>query len=255
MINLSDENLSDDEKLLVSRITDMTRYCSRTFLPKFSFFLDERQQAIAESVVIKNDIQYKFWGGHEKALRKVLGVFPEFYTEEDVFPIVPLTIRYRESDTLSHRDFLGSFMSKQIARNMVGDIIVNDGYTVAFIYNGVHKVILDECLKIGSVGVKVTDTEVPNILLTESFTEINGTVSSLRLDSVAALALKISREKVCMLIKNGNVSLRHEIIQSASKMVNEGDIFSVRGYGKFILYSVGSKTKKDRTHICIKKYV
>lgn len=253
-------NLSDEDKLLVSRINDLAAIADNKFIPKFSFFLDERQTLLSESVLKKLDIDYKFWGGFDKSSRKILGVFPKYYDEgnlpEKDFPVASLTFNYRSCDVLTHRDFLGSFMSKQIARNLIGDIIVNNGFTIMFVYSSIADMLLNECSKIGSVGVKINKTNnVDNIIIPDNFLEINGTVSSLRLDCLVSLATKLSREKSTLLIRNGAVSVFYEAILSSSKILSQGDIFSIRGYGKFILDSVGGKSKKDRIHICIKKYV
>ncbi|MDE7290085.1 MAG: hypothetical protein K2N71_11390 [Oscillospiraceae bacterium] len=68
------------------------------------------------------------------------------------------------------------------------------------------------------------------------------------------MAAGISREKSAMLIKGGSVSVMYSVETAASCQLSEGDIFSVRGHGKFVLYSVNGRTKKDRFHITVKKY-
>ena len=251
------DRLSDEDKIFASHILDMADICDIKFIPRFSAFLDIRQAKIAEEAL--NSIcyeRYMFYGGFEQASRVMLGVFP-MYSElsTDDFPMDSIVIRYREADKLSHRDFLGAFMNCGINRNMLGDIIVNDGYTVVFASNTVSGAICSEISKIGSVGVKISIENSPEILIKESFSEINGTVSSLRLDSIVSTAVKLSREKAAQLIRGGNVALNcsHDI--SVSDEVKVGDIFSVRGYGKFILCEISGRTKRDRLHIIIKKYI
>ena len=145
--------LSSEDRLLVSHIADMMDICGKIYCPKFSSFLDERQAALAQSVLNERGFErYGFYGGYENASRKVLGVFPE-YCEDEEYPVSAITFRYRENDKLSHRDFLGAFMSRQIKREMLGDIVVGKGSTTAFVYNTVKAVLLSEITKIGSVGV------------------------------------------------------------------------------------------------------
>ena len=248
--------LSDEDKILVSHIKDMTEICEKSHKPRFSSFLDERQIVIAESVL--NDLRwgrYKLFGGYEEASRKVLGVFPEYYDDStDGFPITALTFKYREADKLTHRDFLGVFMSRQIKREMLGDIIVSSGTASAFVYDTVKQTLLSEITKIGSVGVKVSEDDDPVLNISQSFIEKNGTVSSMRLDSIVGMAAGISRGKAVSLIKGGYVSVMYVTEESPSFTLSEGDIFSVRGTGKFLLYSVNGTTKKDRIHITVKKY-
>lgn len=248
-------SLPEDDRLLVSHLLDMIEICEKSYQPRFSYFLNEHEAMLAQSVMTEQKCEgYKLYGGYEEASRKILGIFPPYWEDTDRFPISALTFKYREADKLSHRDFLGAFMSRQIKRNMLGDIIIESGTAIAFVHDSVKDTLVYEISKIGSVGVKITEDKNPVIQIEKSFIEKNGTVSSLRLDSIVSMAAGISRERSAMLIKGGNVSVMYSVETSASYQLSEGDIFSVRGYGKFILHSVNGKTKKDRIHITVKKY-
>lgn len=245
----------EEDRLLVSHLLDMIEICEKSYQPRFSFFLNEHEIMLAQSVLKEQKCEtYRLYGGYNEASRRILGVFPPYWEDTDSFPITALGIRYREADKLSHRDFLGAFMSKQIKRNMLGDIIIGSGRATVFVHTSVKYALIFEISKIGSVGVKITEDKEPVIHAEKNFIEKSGTVSSLRLDSIVSAAAGISREKSAMLIKGGNVSVMYSVETSASRQLSEGDIFSVRGYGKFIFYSVNGKTKKDRIHISVKKY-
>ncbi len=247
--------LPPEDRLLSSHISDMADICEKNFKPRFSVFLDERQIMLAQSVLNGRGFErYSFFGGYDNASRKVLGVFPPYCEEED-FPVSAVDFKYREQEKLSHRDFLGAVMSKQIKREMIGDIVVGKGCTTVFVYDTVKYILLSEIAKIGSVGVKTEENSAPDIKVSQEFSERNGSVSSLRLDSVLALAAGISRGKASDIIKGGNVTVNYSTVGSPSKEMNEGDVFSARGFGKFILFSVNGKTKKDRYHITVKKYI
>ena len=145
-------------------------------------------------------------------------------------------------------------MARQIKRNMLGDIIVGKGLTTVFVYNTVKDMLVSEINKIGSVGVRITETDNVDIQVEQSFIEKNGTVSSMRLDSIVSVASGLSRDKSASLIKGGNVTVMYYVVEAPAHQLREGDIFSVRGSGKYVLSSVNGKTKKDRIHITIKKY-
>lgn len=248
-------SLPEEDRLLVSHLLDMVELCEKSFQPKFSYFLNEHEAMLAQSVMTEQKCEgYKLYGGYEEAARKILGIFPPYWEDTDSFPISALTFKYRETDKLSHRDFLGAFMSRQIKRNMLGDIIIESGRTVAFVHASVKDTLAFEISKIGSVGVKISEDKKPVIHAEKNFIEKSGTVSSLRLDSIVGMAAGISREKSAMLIKGGSVSVMYSVETAASRQLSEGDIFSVRGHGKFILASVNGRTKKDRIHITVKKY-
>jgi RNA-binding protein YlmH len=250
-------HLHDEDNILISRINDMIKSCNEKHSVKYTNFLDERQKHLVLSYLKKEHFDnYLFYGGYENAERCILGMFPEYFEKSiENFPIIALSFKYRKEDVLSHRDFLGALMSRQIKRSMLGDIIVNNGNTVVFVYNTVSEAILCETSKIGSVGVNISIDKNPVIIKNEKFSEITGTVSSLRLDSVLSLALRLSREKASQLIKNIGVNVNFEQKNAVDFQLNVGDKFSVRRYGKFVLFSVNGRTKKDRIHICIKKYI
>lgn len=248
-------SLPEEDRLLVSHLLDMTEICEKSFQPRFSYFLNEHEILLAQSVMEEQRCEaYKLYGGYEEASRKILGIFPPYWEDTDSFPISALSIKYREADKLSHRDFLGAFMSEQIKRDRLGDIIIESGKAVAFVHDSVRDTLIFEISKIGSVGVKITEDKNPVIHVEKNFIEKIGTVSSLRLDSIVSMAVGVSREKSAMLIKGGNVSVMYSVEASASRQLSEGDIFSVRGYGKFIFHSVNGTTKKDRIPITVKKY-
>ena len=75
------------------------------------------------------------------------------------------------------------------------------------------------------------------------------TVSSLRLDAVLAAMLHCSRGQACEWIAAGRVEINHLPAESAHAPVYEGDVFTVRGKGRFGLTALPGKSKKDRSII------
>lgn len=254
---ISGEGLGGEDKLLVSHVADMVSICERTCSSRFSAFLTEGEAALAERFLrYEGFSHFMMWGGFEGAQRVMLGVFGEY--EEPMaeeFPLAAVKFRFRECDSLSHRDFLGSFMSLGITRNQIGDIICSEGRAYALLTRAAaEQAVFIE--KIGRVGVKCAYADSDEkIVRNDKFSEISGTVASLRLDCVVGTATRLSREKSCALIRSGSVSVNHGVTESVSDTLKEGDVLSVRGFGRYILSSVGDRTKKDRIHIVIKKYI
>lgn len=249
--------LSDDDKILIAKILDMAEACESKYVSKFTFFLDERQCNLAENILksVKFD-NYLFYGGFDNAKRKVLGLFSQYeIPNEDGFPIAPVKFSYRKMDKLAHKDFLGAMMSHQIKRDILGDILVDEGSAVAFIYNTVAELLINEIDKIGSVGVKISRTNSKDFTVKEDFKIISGTVSALRVDCIFSFATKLSREKAVLLIKSIGIDINHEKFFSVSEVLKLGDAFSLRGYGKFILTEIGGTSKKGKIHISINKYI
>ncbi len=246
---------SDADQILLARISDMKQSAQQGYSCRKTAFLDEHQRAIAHSCVKKNDgYNYRFFGGHEDATRTRLVVASDYIEcEDEVFEICPVTFTYRKQDDLTHRDFLGSLMALGIKREAVGDIVVLDGKTVVFVSDKVLTLVL-EITKVGRIGVLATKGIPTDFAVKQEFDEISGSVSSLRLDCVVAFACRLSREKASALIKGATVFLNHIEQLSISKNVSPGDVFSVRGYGKFMLTEEITQTKKGRYFIRINKF-
>ena len=249
--------LTDEDEVLLSKILNWAEMAQEKYITKFSFFLDERQCALCEKVL--DSVKFRdriFWGGYDEAQRKVLCIkAPYSNVSYEDFPVTPLTFTFRKEDKLSHRDFLGALMSQMIDRDCVGDIVVNEGKAAVFLMDTVAQDIIYSLNKIGRVGVKCEVGFDPAIKPEISFKEMNGTVASLRIDCVAALALRLSREKTAALIKSGALEINHVRTQRPDTAVNEGDSFSVRGYGKFLLRSINGRSNKDRSLITVCKYI
>lgn len=250
-------DLTDDDKRLLSQFLDWTEMAEEKYITKYSAFLDERQCGLCDKVMASVKYEnYLLWGGYENAERRMLCVYPQ-YGDEDIknsFPMTAVTFRYRAEDKLDHRDFLGSLMALGITRGCVGDILVGEGRTAVFVKDTAAADVMG-VTKIGRVGVRAEEGFDASAVKEPEFREISGTVASLRLDSVVSLALRISREKAAALIKGGAVEIFHAKADQPSRSVEVGDKISARGYGKFLVKSVDGVSHKDRLHITICKYI
>lgn len=250
----------NSDKLFVARLSDLADESRRTSVYAYtSFFLDERQCAVAEAWCKKNtgELYSMLWGGFPDARRKMLAIYPDYcedYVQED-FPFVCLTFTYRKEDRLTHRDFLGSFMGMQLKRETVGDIVVSEGETQAFFTETAAKLIKATVGKIGRTGVKVSDDRPFELEVRQEYKKIIGTVASLRLDCIVSLAAHISRENATGLIRSDKVDVNHFTASSISQELREGDIISVRGSGRYILSAVNGLSGKGRIHVEVLKYI
>lgn len=247
---------NDQEKIFCNRIHDLIDSVERRKIEKFTPFLDERQQRLAMDQITKiKTVQYSLFGGYQDSQRRVFGVFSEFsQPDEALFPIEAITASFRKQDKISHRDVLGALMGLKINRNAVGDILIGEGVAVFFLLKSVAPLVVEELDKIGRVGVKCALGQPEVLPSGVHFEPIEGTIASFRLDCIVSFLTGLSREKAAKLIQAELVQVNHVPAFSNSISLQESDVISVRGYGKFILSEVGRQTKKGRYHITCLKY-
>ena len=245
--------MDGQRELLLAKLRDAARTGGRR--PCFLGFLDESEAAFCRDFLRKEPMGHLLWGGYDGAERVMAGFFPDYMepSEED-FPIAALTFGYRPGDKLSHRDFLGSFMGLGIERSVVGDSLVGEGRAVAFVRREMERYFLENIQKIGRVGVKITAGYQEPLPVIREYKDISGVIASDRLDCMTALLCRTSREKAARLIVSGAVMVNHQEVLSVDRRLEERDIISVRGHGKFILDSFGPLTGKGRLTVKCRKY-
>ena len=247
-----------EERLLIARAEDMVKLSEKHCCLKNTDFLTP-----SEAVIIKNSLvrgyesKQEFFGGYPEAERVMFISDPDFLEGYDVDDFLcALVITGRDIGSLSHRDYLGSILGLGIKREKIGDILVSEKETIVFADSEIAGFITDNLTKIGRVGIHIERKEIKEISVPEKKTvKISGTVQSLRFDAVLSTALKTSRSKAVQLIESEKASLNWSVCTASARNMNEGDVFSARGFGRFKLESVAGLTKKGRVSIEILKYV
>ena len=250
--------MNAEEKLLTAKTADLFRLCDKYCQPQFSFFLNEAEQAIIKREIgVGYGYNCKYFGGYEGSKRAVLGVFPEWQEADGKdFPIKAVKITKNYIKELTHRDYLGSILSNGITREQVGDIIVEENCAYAFIIADVADFVAMNLKKIGNIGVRTQIVDATKIKTPEQkFQIINAVAASARLDAVTAAMLKLSRREAASLILGAGVSVNHILVEDTSNAIKEGDIISVRGYGRFLFCGSTGETRSQRIHVVIKKYI
>lgn len=217
----------------------------------FSEFLNMDEQSILASEYLP----CVTFGGYENAQRVIAG-FGENIDEKD-FPITCLKISpvmQKFSDNLSHRDFLGAIMNLGIKREMLGDIIIKENCGYLFCLDKMSGYIADNLRKVKHTTVKTeTAGKLPEFLnKLPDITHI--IVSSVRLDVIVCAVYNLSRSSCSKLFKTDKIFVNAKCNENSSYNVKNGDIVSVRGFGRFIFEEQIRNTKKDRIVIAIRKY-
>lgn len=244
-----------EDELLYARVDDLLNLSRKRNFPCFLGFLTEREVALTCNYLQNKNVNYRFYGGYDKAERLVLAVAADNKDIEDYFfPITPITVNYNWQTELSHRDFLGAIMGTGLKREVIGDILTEKNRAVIFVKDEIKEYLLNQVNKVGAVGVEFSECSITSLPTQKSFNECTYTLSSLRLDNVVSAVAKVSRDGASKYIKTGLVSVNALVNCTVSSQVKNGDKISIRGKGKFIVGELLGTTRKGRYKLAVKQY-
>ena len=159
-------------------------------------------------------------------------------------------------DTLTHREILGSLFSLNITDEVFGDIIIRDDKYYFYVVDKISNFIKDNLVMIGNKSIKIREVDLYILAdYKKEYEELEFIVSSPRLDTVIARLIGTSRDKVKIKFNNKDIVLNYKTINNNSYNLCDGDIFSIRKYGKYKYIGVVKNTKKDNYIIRILKYI
>lgn len=248
----------DDQ--LIKRIKELGRNAYERDIVTFSEFLDLNEQNIVHGLALDHQGYHLEWfGGYEMSERQMVAFLPDALSYSWDFPIrclhiQPKSIKY--SEKLSHRDYLGALLNLGVQRTKIGDIVVKeDSSAYVFCQDQIADFFIKEIYRIRHTNVIVKEVYGMDHLLPHQEQEVTGTVASVRLDSVIALAFQCSRSGMIPFIEGGKVFVNGRMILSNGYTLKEEDVVSVRGKGKFRFGGTTKKTKKDRYGVVLYRYV
>ena len=213
---------------------------------KSSSFLNLQEQKILKQLLDKNHISYQVYSyfGHQDRV---------IYSKTR--PKISL-LEIKTDALLTHQMLLGSFFSLQLDSKILGDFIQYENRYYMYVDAKYKDYLLENFRQVGRypVTLKVAhlhdlDDYQPalasHILL----------VSSYRLDHIVSQITGFSRSKVKELFHEEWIRYMDETVLTGSMNVKEGDIFSIRKFGKYQVGECQGKTKKNRIILEIRKYL
>ena len=102
--------------------------------------------------------------------------------------------------------------------------------------------------------VRCERTAVPESLLAAEPEERELVVASPRADALVAAVYRLSRSEAQALFVRGLVFVNARLLENGSRELNDGDIVSVRGYGRFVFGGMLRETKKGRIRASVLIY-
>ncbi|MDE6434022.1 MAG: hypothetical protein K2L07_07300 [Lachnospiraceae bacterium] len=249
-----------EKHILKGRLRDLAKRAYNQNIYTYSNFLSAADLSLLYE--LQDDISYihyETFGGNELSERQVVGFGSiEEFGYAGTFPITVIKVSpllEKFSETLNHRDFLGALMHLGIERDTLGDILIKENDAYIFCLERIADYICEELTKVRHTNVKCEICGIDIPILTPSLADEEFPVSSLRLDGIIASLLKCSRKEALSFFEDKRVTLNGQITGRNSVILKKGDVFSVRGYGKFIFEDTGGNTKKGKIYVHIKRYV
>ena len=239
-------------------LLDLCRRSGRTGSWQYSAFLSPAEQE--DFLRSPEAAEYPFFltGGYEAAERKILAAGRE---EEagppeppvSVVAVAPKSMKYAEE--LTHRDYLGAVLGLGIDRSLTGDILVRDRQAWIFCLTPAAEMIAGALGQVRRTAVeaRVASPDIPELQPRYAPLRIN--VASERLDAVAAAFTGLSRGQAEKLFSAEKVFVNGRTAADRSARLKEGDILSVRGFGKAVYDGIEHETRKNRLWVSLRKYV
>ena len=251
--------MADDSELLKKRLLELSRMADSGCYYTFSDFLGLSEQSSFKEIIRTIKGKYTAFGGVDGCERVII----RFGDEEEIgyetpFPIKCILIRPKDekfAENLTHRDYLGALMNLGIERTRLGDIVIREKSAYLFAHEDIADYIIRELTRVRRTDVVPTLSDPPTggeLYRTERRrVQANGE----RLDAVIAKLYSISRDDSLSLFKKKLVFADGRQLENNSYIPKEGEVISVRGYGRFIYLGYESLSRKGKLNIDLDVYV
>ena len=246
-----------EEERFQKRIKELSRKASATYTNYYTDFLNLNEINLVYQMQKELESSFILFGGNDFAERKMV-CFCGDENEEPMFPISCIHIfpvNQKFGEELSHRDILGAILNLGLERSKIGDIYVQEKEAYLFCTEKITPFLLENLLRIRHNSICTEYSEQYEKVFTPKVLRINGTVSSIRLDSIIALAFSTSRNSMTSCIESGKVYVNGKQVLSNRYPIKEQDIISVRGLGKARFLEAGQETRKGRIRVVIEKFI
>ena len=228
------------------RLRELAMRAAHTGVCACTRFLEPPSEALCRAAANAAGCAVAFFGGYDGAERRVAG-FYSGVSGELSFPIRRLLLSWNPRyGSPGHRDILGALMGLGVARETLGDIALLKEGALVFVHADVADYVLGNLESCGRVKVRVSACGEEVVPPEPEGALVYRTVPSERLDAVLAAAYDLSRQEAQSLVRAELVKVNHVVETRGDCHLDEGDIVSARGLGRFRLREITGLTRKGR---------
>lgn len=252
--------MREDYTLEKKRFLELGRKSYNSGIYTFTDFLGLSEQSAFHEIERElTGIPYTAFGGVDGAERVIIRFGSEdicgYEMSHPISIILCRPVSEKFAEKLGHRDFLGAILNLGIDRSVLGDIVITENGAYIFIKENMAEFVADGLTKVRRTAVKCQITDkLPEGELYKT-KEIRVQAVGERIDALVAKVFSISRDDSATLFSRGLVFISGKCCESVSHKLKEGDIVSVRGYGRFIYRGIDGHTKKGKLNILIEQYI
>lgn len=243
----------DGQEQLALRLRQAAEKAEKTGRPVPGRFLSGAERSPALHAAKEAGVEVAFDGGWPEAER----VQPCFYPpgEEPTFTGVWMEASWNARfANVDHRALLGSLMALGMDRAFFGDMFVQAGRAYLLALPDVAVRLPVEWNQAGRATLTVREmTDAPSIEPPKGAV-LRDTVASLRLDSVLAAGMKLSRARAAEMIRQGCVMVEHVPEERTDRLLSPGQLLSIRGFGRVRLIEVSQPTRKNRLPVVLEVF-
>ena len=251
--------MEKEDLLLQKRFAELAKRSYAQHMFTFTDFLSLPEL----DLFYQNEPQLKFagvtvFGGVEGTDRKVVRFGnPEELGYEEPFPIVCIAIEpllEKFGENLNHRDYLGALMNLGIERENLGDIFIKGKTGYVFCLERIANFIMENLSQVRHTHVRLRVLESHEEFVQKEVEEMAVLSASERIDGVIAKVYNLSRSQSIDHFRAKKIYVNSRLCENNSYQLKQGDVISVRGYGKFVYNGVGYQTKKGKLSVKVGIY-
>lgn len=242
--------MKTDSEQLQLRLHQWAQRADKLDRPVTGRFLaaEERSLALREAKAL--GLAASFDGGWEEAERVQVCFHPA--QDEPVFTHVWLAICWNAKfSRVEHSDLLGSLMALGMDRSFMGDMVVQDGCAYLCVMPELAPRLPVEWTQAGRAPITVIELDAPPVIIPPRGDMLRDTVPSLRLDCILSSGMKLSRARTAEVIRQGLVSVDHQVEERVDRLLTAGQLLSIRHFGRIRLLQVDPPTRKDRLPVVL----
>lgn len=255
------QHFRPEEQAFLRKINDWIKAVEDYNYLYLTDFLNPREQFILKTIVNSYDnLTLHFDGGFLDAENKKAIIAPDFLAiEKDNFEIALLEIKYPSKFLdIYHSSILGSMLSLGINRSKLGDIVAKEKDGQTHWYIALDQSLVDflqtNFKQVGKAKISLEQIKNPKDLTLNQINNYQNQfllLDSLRIDAIISKVYGLSRNEAKELIEKEKITLNWCKINKSSTIITNGDLISVRGYGRIKMLSVDGYTRKNKMKVVV----